>query len=486
MKRFFLLVISLVIFISQFIGIDVAYATQESKEWPQGPSVFAEGAIVMEASTGLVLYEKNIDTAYYPASITKIMTALLTIENSNLGDIVTLSKDAYYKVELNSSRIGIEIGEELTVQQALYAVLLMSANEVSYALAEHVGGTVEGFVNMMNERAKEIGCKNTNFANPHGLPDDNHYTTPYDMALITREAMKNETFRKIFGARTYQIPPTNVTNEARPLRNHHKFILKQDYVYDGVIGGKTGYTSKAKYTLVTVAKRGDLELICVVMREDTSEHQYTDTKKLLDFGYDNFSIYPIADLEKPQTALNESPFFTKFNALLSQNERPVYTDRNGFIVLPNNASIEDSQKEILFYTDNKLDASKLQQSSSDGFNDIVIGQISYTYMNRYVGGANIIYRKETRPSLVRLSPDNSSPDVPTQPEALPEEVHNLKPVIIGAIIFLLAFLLTIYFVLIVRPRLKRKSVYYISYKKVNYKKRKHLLRHEKDDFFDFL
>lgn len=481
MKRSFLIIICILsIILSPFTNIDIVHATQNSDnvEWPTGPSVFAEGAIVMEASTGLILYEKNIDQAYYPASITKIMTCLLTIENSNMGDIITLSRDAYYNVELNSSRVGIEVGEQLTVQQALYAVLLMSANEVSYALAEHVGGTYDEFINMMNERAKEIGCKNTHFNNPHGLPDDNHYTTPYDMALITKEAMKNETFRKIFAARTYTIPPTNVKIESRPLRNHHKFILKQDYVYDGCIGGKTGYTSKAKYTLVTVAKRGDLELICVVMRDDTSEHQYTDTKKLLDFGYNNFSIYPIADLEKPSQAIDESPFFTKYNALLSQNDKPVITDRNSFLVLPNNASFEDAQKEVIFYTDKK-DTQSDSNSSTEHLEDIIIGQISYTYNGRYVGGANIKYLQDERPSLVRQNPEiNIDSPSPEQSSSTPEPKTTLKPVIIGAIIGFLALLIGLYFVLIERPRLKRKNSYY--------RRRKHRFKKDKDDFFDFL
>jgi D-alanyl-D-alanine carboxypeptidase len=210
--------------------------TQNTGSWPKGPKVSAEGAIVMEASTGLILYEKNIDKIYYPASITKILTALIAIENSSMGEIVTFSKNAIFDVELDSSRIGIDVGEQLTMQQCLYAILLESANEVTYAVAEHIGGTIENFAKMMNDKAKSIGVKNTNFTNPHGLPDNDHYTSPYDMALITREAMKNETFRKIFATRTYQIPPTNIQKETRYLRNHHRFVLKQEYRYDDCIG----------------------------------------------------------------------------------------------------------------------------------------------------------------------------------------------------------------------------------------------------------
>ena len=181
---------------------------------------------------------------------------------------------------------------------------------------------------MLNERAKSIGVKNTNFTNPHGLPDKNHYTCAYDMALITREAMKNETFRKIFATRTYQIPPTNIQKETRYLRNHHRFVLRQEYRYDDCIGGKTGYTSQAKFTLVSVAKRGDLELICVIMKDDSTSHQYADTKALFDYAFDNFSIYPINELENPEMP-EESPMFTRFNPLLSKTESPIITDENG-------------------------------------------------------------------------------------------------------------------------------------------------------------
>jgi D-alanyl-D-alanine carboxypeptidase len=198
----------------------MAGSYENTNSWPQGPNVYAEAAIVMDASTGLILYEKNMNGAYYPASITKILSSLIIIENSSPGEVVTFSRDAVFNVELDSTRIGIDVGEQLTIQQCLYGILLESANEVTYAAAEHVAGSISAFSDMMNEKAKSLGALNSNFVNPHGLPDDNHYTTAYDMALITREAMKNETFRKITGTRTYQIPPTNKQVETRYLRNH--------------------------------------------------------------------------------------------------------------------------------------------------------------------------------------------------------------------------------------------------------------------------
>lgn len=476
-QRFFAFLCILSVIVSQALSSITAEATGDiasSDTWPAGPSVYADGAIVMEASTGLILYEKNIDKTYYPASITKIMTVLLALENSNLGDIVTVSKNAVYDIEMDSSKLWIDVGEQLTMQQCLYGILLESANDVAYAVAEHIAGSMPAFVDMMNEKAKSLGCKNTHFTNPHGLPDDDHYTTPYDMALITREAMKNETFRKIFSTRTYQIPPTNVQPETRYLRNHHKLILGEGYKYDGCIGGKTGYTSKAKYTLVTVAKRGDLELICVIMRDDISAHQYTDTQKLLDYGYDNFSIYSIADLEKKQT-LEESPMFTRYNSLLSPTKSPIETDKNGYLVLPNTASFEDAKKEITFYS--SPDEAEEESTSASG--ERIIGKISYTYDGKYVGGANILYHNETNPVLVQQEAVKNNPsDTSGEPSSVTHD-NSLRPVIIEGIVGLFAFVLILYFVLVERPRLQRRKSYY--------RRRSRRRRHERDDdFFDFL
>lgn len=465
-KIVFLSIILILVFIFQpFATAGATVGDTASEEiWPDGPSVSAESAIVMEASTGLILYEKNINDAHYPASITKIMTALLALENSSLGEVVTFSKDAVFKVDLDSSRVGIDVGEQLTMQQCLYTLILESDNVVAYAIAEHVAGSIPAFTEMMNEKAKSLGCLNTNFTNPHGLPDENHVTSAYDMALITREALKNETFRKIFNTRTYQIPPTNIQSETRYLGNHHRFILKQDYYYDDCIGGKTGYTDAAKYTLVTVAKRGDLELICVLMKDDSFDHQYLNTQALLDFAFDNFSIYPTNALEASQ-ALQESPLFTRFNPILSKSDSPIVTGGKGFLVLPNTASFEDAKKQVSFYP-----ASEIREGGN------VIGQISYTYHDKYVGGADIIYNKVEKPTLTNAVPDIKSPTVITEDSKPSEPSGNLRPIIIGVIVGLFVIIIGFYIVLVERPRLKRKSAYYRN--KANRR------RHQDDDYLD--
>ncbi len=472
MKRLVLLIIStLILLISPALSaVAVSASTTDTssqetseQEWPEGPSVHAEAAIVMEASTGLILYEKNINETYYPASITKIMTALLAIENSSMGDVVTFSKSAVFDVDLDSSRIGIDVGEQLTMQQCLYGMLLESANEVTHAVAEFVSGDVDSFASLMNERAKSIGCKNTHFMNPHGLPDENHYTTAYDMALITRESMKNEAFRKIFATRTYQIPPTNLQSETRYLRNHHKFVLNQGYTYDGCIGGKTGYTSVAKYTLVSVAKRGDLELICVIMKDDSSAHQYTDTQNLFDFAYENFSIYPIADMEDTQTS-NESPLFTKYNSLLSKSNTPIITDDKGYLVLPNSASLKDAQREVVFFP------------ASEQKDNGVIGKISYTYNNKYVGGADILYHGEDKLKLTPVETQQNNPTTIPEETTVEKADSSLRPIILGIIVGLFLIIITLYYILVERPRLKRRNAYY--------KKRARRRSYRNDEFLD--
>lgn len=451
---------------------------EQANTWPSGPNVVSESAIVMEASTGLILYEKNIHDKHYPASITKILTTLLAIENSSLGEVVTFSRDSVYKVDADSSRLWIDVGEQLTMQQCYYAILLESANDVSYATAEHVGnGNIDTFIQMMNNRATEIGALNSSFANPHGLHDDNHYTTAYDMALITREAMKNETFRKVFGTRTYQIPPTNKQDEIRYLRNHHRFILKQDYLYDGAIGGKTGFTSKSRFTLVSVAKRGDLELITVVMRVDSNANQYKDTQKLFDYGYDNFSIYPVGQLDNA-SKVQESPFFTKYNDLLYGSDA-IQVDPNGYVILPNEASLDDAQKEVVFYS--------LEERPKEN----IVGKISYSYNGKYVGGADILYNNNHKlaiqlEDIVTPSPSNHE-EVPDNSQAqnasskltgkkTSNDNQSMKPIIVAVIIAFIVIVIAFYYFIVERPRLKRRKAYY--------KKRANRRSYRDNDYLD--
>ena len=239
------------------------------------PQVKAEGAVLMDAATGKVLFGKNQDMQFYPASITKVMTALLVLERCSLNDTVTFSASATTNLESGAVSLGISEGDQLTVEQCLYGLLLKSANEIGNGLAEHVAGSVSAFADLMNARARELGCKNTHFTNPHGLNDTAHKTTPYDMALIMRAALQNETFRKIDTTTSYEFPATK-KSAAKTITMGHKMMYPTDSrYYEGIIGGKTGYTSKAGNTLVTGAQRNGVRLIAVVMKASGSH--YTDT-----------------------------------------------------------------------------------------------------------------------------------------------------------------------------------------------------------------
>lgn len=249
------------------------------------PQVTGDGAILMDANSGKILYEKNKDTQFFPASTTKIMTALLVLENCNLDDKVIIGTKPSSFVDGN--KIYIFKDEEFTVEQLLYALLLESANDVGIALAEHVSGTEEAFANLMTERAKELGCKNTHFVNAHGLDDPNHYTTAYDLSLIAREAMKNKDFVKIITTRSYFIPPTNKQPLQRPLNLRNNIVLNTKYHVDGADGIKTGYTTIAGHSFAGSAIRGHTRLI-VVLLHDKKPGLWEDAQALLNYGFDNF------------------------------------------------------------------------------------------------------------------------------------------------------------------------------------------------------
>ena len=273
------------------------------------PAVEAESAILMDADTGVILYEKNIHTRQYPASITKIMTALLAQENCDMDEVITFSHTAVYTVERGSSNIGIDENETLTMEDALYALLLASANEVANGIAEHISGSVDAFAELMNDRAKELGCEDTHFINPHGLPNDNHYTSAYDMALIARAFFSYENLSTISGTAFYHINATATQPDEIDLGNHNKMLPGTNrgsgYYYEGLVGGKTGYTDMARQTLVTCAERDGVRLICVVMK-DESPSQYKDSAALYDYGFANYRKISAWDVTDGQKLIDEA------------------------------------------------------------------------------------------------------------------------------------------------------------------------------------
>ncbi|MBU3145554.1 D-alanyl-D-alanine carboxypeptidase family protein [Clostridium sp. CF012] len=252
------------------------------------PVVSADSVVLMDATTGTILYEKNKNTAYPPASTTKIMTVLLVLEKCNLSDVVTVSKNAEMT---DGSKIYLTEGEKITVKELLYGLILASANDCAVALAEHISGSTEKFAALMNEKANSLDCKNTNFVNPNGLYNVNHKTSAYDLALIMRELAKHEEYKKIATTPSYVMAATNKSVEKRPLWNGNKLIQKGDpYYYDNCEGGKTGYTIQSQHSYIATANRNGQKLI-VSLIHDSKKTFFPDSIKLLNYGFDNFELF---------------------------------------------------------------------------------------------------------------------------------------------------------------------------------------------------
>ena len=263
--------------------------------WPKASDISSTAAVVMETSTNTVLYSKNADQPLYPASAVKIMTCLLALENSSLDDQVTMTATGVSGVTDGGANISAQLDEVFTMEQCLYAIMVASANDIALQVAEHVGGSVDAFVQSMNTRAQELGCTNTVFTNPTGLPDENQHITAHDMALIMEAAMANDTFRTIAATTSYTLPATNMSGGERVLTNSFTMINSaSDGYYEACIGGKEGYTEASGSTLVCEASKNNMNLVCVVLNGASG---VTDDEAiaLLNYSFDNFSPLTIAD-----------------------------------------------------------------------------------------------------------------------------------------------------------------------------------------------
>jgi len=315
--------------------------------WPQGPSIGAAGAVVMDADSGEVLYAKNMYMHLYPASITKVMTALLAYENLRPTDKITFSENAVFGIERGSSNIGMDVDESITVEEALYGLMVASANEVAVALGERVSGSETAFVNLMNLRAEELGCRNTHFVTTNGLHDKDHYTCAYDMALIAREAYRHPDLIEYMSQTNYHFEASDGQPDDFWIGNTNSF-LNGVITCDDVAGGKTGYTDEARETLVTFAERDGKRLICVIMREEPP-YQYYETIDLLDYAYDNFDEFRVAR-EENRFTMQDSAFLS-FGTDIFGNSRPPFTiDSSAVLMLPKNASFRDLTASIIPFT----------------------------------------------------------------------------------------------------------------------------------------
>lgn len=270
------------------------------------PSVYSPACILIDADSGKILYSKNANTKMYPASTTKIMTAILTLENCKLDDVAIASHNAVYSIPYGYSVATIQEGEELTIEQLLNVLLIPSANDAAVVLAEHIAGSVEAFSDMMNSKAVELGCKNTHFVNPNGIHDEEHYSTAYDLALIGKYAMQFDTFRTIVQKTSYSLPKTNKYDKEDRLFNTTNDLIKKNYsssqtnyYYQYATGAKTGYTDAAKSCIVATATKDDISLIAVVLHSGTTaeglSQRALDCKTLFEYGFNNYSIKSIAE-----------------------------------------------------------------------------------------------------------------------------------------------------------------------------------------------
>lgn len=265
------------------------------ENWTDGPQIYSEAGIVMDMDTGSILFAKNIDNKHYPASITKVMTALVALQTYEMDEMVKFTWDDIGFLEYGDAHIGIKPDEEVKMLDCMYAMMFASANEVSHAIASHYEGGYEAFIDEMNRISTEIGCTNSHWVNTYGLHDPEHYTSVHDMAIIGSEVFKYELFRQIESEQSHEIPETNITNEKRYAWQNHKMVYPNHrHYYEYCVGGKTGFTDQALTTLVTFASKDNMNLVAVVMRtHGGGNNAYLDTREMLDYAFENFEKVPL-------------------------------------------------------------------------------------------------------------------------------------------------------------------------------------------------
>lgn len=368
--------------------------SNEVPNWPTGPVVTAESAILMEVDTGTILYSKNIHQREYPASTTKILTTLIATEQCSLDEVVTFSHDAVFDTPRDSNHIAMDVGQQLTMEQCLNAILIRSANEVSFAVAEHITNTTDWsvFAEIMNERATELGCLNSNFVNPNGLPDEDHYTTAYDLAMIGRAFFANEMLCKITLTRRLEIPASDTIPETKLENNNMQIIPGGTYAYENLVGCKTGYTNAARYCLVSCAEKDGMRLICVVMR-DESPMQYEDTIALFNYGFSNFDKINVSQTETKYN-MDDSSMFYGGNDIFG-NSRPLLAlNKDDHIILPRTAAFDDTESAITYETDSENQAAV----------------ISYTYHGVDIGSVRVDFVKEENDTPIFNEQQNDKGD----------------------------------------------------------------------------
>lgn len=354
--------------------------------WPEGPQIGAESAILMEMNTHTILYAKNIDEKLYPASTTKILTSLIAAQNCDLDETVSFSQAAVHDVPRDASNMGMDTGEELTMEQALYGVLVASANEAASAVGEHVAAklglepTASSFASIMNEKSKELGCKNSHFMNANGLFDENHYTTAYDLALIGCNFFQNEMLCQMSSTPIYHISPSSKQPDDIWISSKNKLLKTREFEYPYLLGSKTGYVEQARQTLVSAAAKDGLKLVCVVFKEETPS-QFTDTIALFEYGFTNFQKLVVSDYEKKYN-LDNKDFFSSGNDLFGNSNPLLSLDKDAFVIIPRDADFSDLSSEISYTNDSNQ----------------IAATILYKYYNQPVGFCPISFSQKNEQS----------------------------------------------------------------------------------------
>lgn len=388
LRRFFTVLITMIISVCVFPDRGLRADDNNALNLPAFPELVSRNVVLMDADSGEVLYGSNMDLKCSPASTTKLMTGLLTVENCTLTDTVVFSQNAVNSIEYGDANASVSAGEELSVEQSLYCLILRSANEVAYGLAEHVSGTLSSFASMMNNRAQELGAAHTHFSNASGLTDEFHYTTPYDMALIARACFNNKTLmRMISYSDLYTIGPTNKSNFTRYYRHRYQMLPGGDYAYRYSCGGKTGYTDAAGNCLVSFAQKDDLRLICVIMNS-TDTGRYTDTIALFDYYFDNYHKIYLEDSGVGITS-GSVDILELTRRINSTADISIGFKDGAYLLVPNDVSMSQLTG-IVTYSDNAA-----YTGEANGF-----ACISYFYRNINVGSATIFIRSNESDSLL--------------------------------------------------------------------------------------
>lgn len=329
-------------------------------------------AVIMDATNKRVLYSYNGSEKQYPASITKVMTMLLGIESNQLNQEITISEYGAMSIEVGSSHVSIMPGETMTMKDAIMATCLVSANDGANLIAEGVSGDIDSFVKLMNQRAKEIGCTNTNFMNPHGLHDDDHYTTAIDIAKIMSEAVMNETYVQLTNLDEYQIAPTNKTDTTRYLYGQNKCMYSEsEYYIEEVMSAKSGYTDQAMHTYVAYAKKGNVQLVVSLMNCNSTNGMYTDLQTLFEYGFETYEAYDDIEKELNIPDLDNSLLTTGGELKLSSNFNiPVYTEN------------EKRNFDFVYEVD--------EQKGKEAKEGDIVGQAKMTYNDEVIATRDLI------------------------------------------------------------------------------------------------